>query len=244
MRRDITIAKVSWNIIDVVKVFLIVIILPLIVFGVIIVLSRTGVLPEFVRQTLRNNSEAVGMIYAVLALVSEITAIIWLVKKYSLSLSDLGFRKFNTFKALGYILISLVFFSAILVLVFWFIKIFVPSIDLNQAQKNGFEFGKAGVGLWLSFIITVVITPVIEEIFFRGITLPATIKKWGWLAGIVSTSLLFGVLHAQANVIIYTFILGLILSVFYIRLKSIVPGIILHAINNAIAFAVLAGLIK
>ncbi len=244
MRKDIFIAKVNWNIVDVIKVFLIVIILPLITFGLIIFLSRTGFLPDFMRQTLRNNSEVVGMIYAVLALIAEVTAILWLIKKYSLSFGDLGLKKFNPLKAIGYILLALVFFTVMLILVFWFIKIFVPSIDLNQAQENGFEFGKTGVGLWLSFTITVIITPIIEEIFFRGIALPATIKKWGWLVGAFSTSMLFGILHAQANVIIYTFILGLILSFLYIRLKSIIPGIILHAINNALAFAVLAGLIK
>ena len=87
--------------------------------------------------------------------------------------------------------------------------------------------------------MTVIIAPVIEEIYFRGLMLPAVTKRFGWGMGVIISSSLFAVLHMQANVMVYTFILGVFLCFMYIRLKSIIPGILLHAINNSIAFAAL-----
>jgi membrane protease YdiL (CAAX protease family) len=120
----------------------------------------------------------------------------------------------------------------------------LPFINTTQSQDSALIFGKKGPGLALGFILTVVIAPIVEELYFRGLVLPAFTKKYGWVAGVLISSGVFAILHLQPNVIIYTFVLGLVLSFFYIRLKSIIPGIIFHMINNFVAFSVLAGLIK
>lgn len=234
----------KWNLIDIVKIILIVALLPLLIFVIVIIFSRLGLLPDSIRLQIRNSSQLIMVSYYILTLMSELLAIGWLKTKYSLSIQDIGLRKFNIYKGIGYIALALIFFLISLALVFLVITVLIPGFNTNQQQTNGFEFGKVGVGLWISFFVTVIITPIIEEVFFRGVFLPVLSKKLGIVLGVLSTSLLFGVLHAQANVIIYTFILGIILSIMYLRLKSIIPGIFLHSLNNALAFAVLAGFIK
>lgn len=244
IKKDIFIANVKWNILDVAKVFSIVLLLPIVFFIIFILASKIGILPSSLVNTLKNNDQISVMIYTFLTLLSEVFAIYWLLKKYTLSMADLGFRRFNFWQAIRYIIVAFSIFIILLFLTLWIITVLLPNINLNQSQQNGFEFGKSGAGLWISFFITVVFTPAVEEIFFRVLMLSAITKKWGLGFGVIFSSLVFGLLHVQTNVIIYTFILGVILSIMYFRLRSIIPGIILHCINNAFAFAVLAGIIK
>jgi hypothetical protein len=70
---------------------------------------------------------------------------------------------------------------------------------------------------------------------------PALAKRTGLVWGAIFSSALFGLAHGQANLFVYTMILGLVLCFIYVRTKSIVPGIILHMLNNFLAFIVLAG---
>lgn len=244
MRKDITIAKVPWGVRDVLKLLILTFLIPSVFFILLIVLSRFGVLPESFREAIKNEDTLVTSILSGVTVLTEVGLMIWLLKKYKLKISDLGIRKFLVLKAIGYILGGIVLFLLLVSIAFVLVVMIAPSIDPNQSQDVGFEFGKIGWGLWVSFAFTVIVIPIIEELYFRGIIFPAITKRFGWIIGIAGSSMVFAVLHGQYNVMIYTFILGCVLCVMYIRLKSILPGIIFHIINNAVAFSLIAGLIK
>ena len=244
MRKDIAIAKVPLGVKDVFKLLIFTFLIPALVFVVMILLARIGVLPEALRQAIRENEAVSSSILSAVTISTEIGLIFWLLRKYKLRLSDIGLRKFSVLKAVAYLLGSIVFFLILVSLAFVLVVMLLPSVDVNQAQEAGFEFGKFGWGLWVSFAFTVLVVPIIEEMYFRGIILPAFAKRFGWIVGVFGSSTIFALLHGQYNVMIYTFILGCILCVMYIKLKSIVPGIAFHVLNNAIAFSLIAGLIK
>lgn len=244
MRKDITIAKVPWGVKDVLKILLFTFLIPILAYAVLILLSRFGIFPEGIRQSIKNDDPIISSVFSAIMIITEIGLITWLLKKYKLKISDIGIRKFPILKAVGYLLGGIVLFLLLVSIAFALIVVLVPSLDVNQSQDVGFEFGKLGWGLWVSFVFTVVVVPIIEELYFRGIILPAVTKRFGWIIGIAGSSMIFALLHGQYNVMIYTFILGCVLSVMYIRLKSIVPGIFLHILNNAIAFILIAGIIK
>lgn len=244
MRKDITIAKVQWGVKDVLKILLLTFLIPILAYAVLILLSRFGILPEGIRQSIKNDDPIISSVFSAIMIITEIGLITWLLKKYKLKISDIGIRKFPILKAVGYLLGGIVLFLLLVSIAFTLIVVLVPSLDVNQSQDVGFEFGKLGWGLWVSFAFTVVVVPIIEELYFRGIILPAVTKRFGWIIGIAGSSMIFALLHGQYNVMIYTFVLGCVLSVMYIRLKSIVPGIFLHILNNAIAFILIAGIIK
>jgi uncharacterized protein len=51
---------------------------------------------------------------------------------------------------------------------------------------------------WIPYALAVaVISPFCEELFFRGLTMRALAKKWGPMAGIVISGLLFGITHFE-----------------------------------------------
>ncbi len=244
MRRDIIIAKVPWGLRDVAKIMLLSIILPFGILLMVVGLSHFGILGQSVRTAIKNNDLVLDTIFVIISLLVELGLLWWLLHKYNAKLSDLGLKKFTIWKGVLYILGGFILFAVLVAIAFVLVSILAPSVDIDQAQDVGFEFGRAGIGLWVSFFVTVICAPIIEELYFRGLLLPTLTKRFGWTVGIIGSSTFFAILHGQTNVIIYTFILGCILSVFYIRLKSIIPGIALHMINNALAFIVIAGLIK
>lgn len=83
------------------------------------------------------------------------------------------------------------------------------------------------------------LAPLAEEIVFRGAVLRALLGCFGekkhWIA-IVLSALIFGFIHFNIAQGVHAFIIGLLLGWMYYRTGSLVPGIILHWINNTIAY--------
>lgn len=156
-------------------------------------------------------------------------------RKYRTGFKSLGWRPVNIGRAILYLVGVLLFFifasAAVLALVSWL----VPGFNADQAQNNDF-IGAAAGHQSLALIALVLLPPVLEETIFRGFMFPAMAKKWGVIPGALVSSAVFGIAHFQANISIYTFLLGLLLCFMYVRLKSIVPGVLLHMLNNYLAF--------
>ncbi len=90
-----------------------------------------------------------------------------------------------------------------------------------------------------AIISLIVVAPILEEIICRGVILEALRRKGGVVLALIVSSLFFALLHAHITLVLNSFIMGLLLGYFYIRTKSIIVPIILHAINNALAYILL-----
>ena len=82
------------------------------------------------------------------------------------------------------------------------------------------------------FIVGAILAPLVEEIFFRGFLFQGFRAKYGWVAGMLVSSVIFGIAHLDPASLIPTFILGCLLSYLYQRSNSIWPGVILHTLIN------------
>jgi membrane protease YdiL (CAAX protease family) len=78
------------------------------------------------------------------------------------------------------------------------------------------------------------LAPIIEEFFFRGIILQKWAVKWGVRAGILTSSLLFAILHFRFDVI-PLFITGILFSILYFKTRSLITSMLLHFFYNTIA---------
>ncbi len=87
----------------------------------------------------------------------------------------------------------------------------------------------------LSIIALAVVTPVAEEIFFRGFVLRGFVNRWGVAPGIFLSAVVFAGLHFQPSIIVPVFITGLLLGSLYWHTGSIWPGVGVHAAQNLIA---------
>lgn len=97
----------------------------------------------------------------------------------------------------------------------------------------------------LLFIAVVVVASVCEELFFRGFLLEGLRHTFLGAGGsVVLTALLWSVVHVQYNAfgMASIFLIGIFLGLVRLRSGSTILAMVLHALNNAVAFFVLAHL--
>lgn len=91
----------------------------------------------------------------------------------------------------------------------------------------------------LGYVAIGIFAPLAEEFVFRGAILRRLLSVLGdkkhWIA-ILLSALLFGAVHANSAQFVHAALLGLLLGWMYYRTDSIVPGVVLHWVNNTIAF--------
>ncbi len=185
-----------------------------------------------------DNITASFVLYLIQVLVG--LGLVWVyARKYHVSWQALGWRRVSVWRTLGYIVAIFIGFIALATLALYLAQKLVPGFDANQAQTNDFT-KSAGQGRSLALIALVLLPPIFEETIFRGFIFPAFAKRTGVFGGALISSVLFGLAHGQANLFVYTSILGLLLCFLYLRTRSIVPGILVHMINNYLAFLAIA----
>lgn len=85
--------------------------------------------------------------------------------------------------------------------------------------------------------LVVVVVPIGEELFFRGLTYGALRRILTRPLAILASAAFFAVAHLQFVEFLPIFILGVILAYLYDFTGSLVPGMIAHAVNNLGALA-------
>lgn len=98
---------------------------------------------------------------------------------------------------------------------------------------------------WITFIIgfisAAIISPIYEEIFYRGFLYKWIRLKWGVRAGLVLSSVIFMLVHIPTyNTLPVVFIGGLIFAWAYEKSGSVVPSMIIHGTFNGIAVTLTA----
>lgn len=91
----------------------------------------------------------------------------------------------------------------------------------------------------LGYMAVGLLVPLAEELVFRGAVLRVLLgvcsRRRHWVA-IVISALVFAVVHGNLAQGAHAFILGLLLGWLYYRSGSIVPGVVVHWVNNTTAF--------
>jgi membrane protease YdiL (CAAX protease family) len=93
------------------------------------------------------------------------------------------------------------------------------------------EVNKDPVRIVLYLIMISVSPALVEEFVFRGVIL-GSLRKFGNFFAIISSSILFGVVHSNAVQIPFAFVVGLILGMILVETNSMLPGILIHFLNN------------
>lgn len=89
----------------------------------------------------------------------------------------------------------------------------------------------AGIG---GLISTVIISPICEELLFRGVFLNRLKLIVPTSFAILISSILFGMLHSYGS-IISAFVFGVCMCIIYLKTKNVLTCILAHFINNLLA---------
>lgn len=94
---------------------------------------------------------------------------------------------------------------------------YIPSNSLNVLVLN---FG------------AIVLAPFIEELIFRGILLKGLLQKMTTKYAILTSTIIFSLIHINPYQLIGAFLLGILFAFVYYRTKSLGYSIVLHSIAN------------
>ncbi len=91
---------------------------------------------------------------------------------------------------------------------------------------------------FLIILTTIIVAPIVEELLFRGFLQKVLEESWEDITkAILVTSLFFALVHLNPYWIVQIYLLGMLLGYLSWRTNSIIPGIILHGLNNGFAVA-------
>ncbi len=141
------------------------------------------------------------------------------------ALSQLGFRRFRP-SALGWMLVAI---AAYLAFAIGYTAAFGEPHQKDIAE----DLGPTAVQV----LLIAIVAPVCEETCFRGFLFGGLRERLPRLAAALISALIFGGLHATTGIsaVPPLIFFGFVLALLYERTGSIVPGILLHVLNNSVA---------
>lgn len=90
--------------------------------------------------------------------------------------------------------------------------------------------------LWLGCVFYGILSPVVEEIVFRGISYNALKRFVAEKAAILWSALLFGAFHGNVVQMTYASIMGVVLSLVYQKYQNLLAPILLHGAANVAVY--------
>jgi ABC-2 type transport system permease protein/sodium transport system permease protein len=137
--------------------------------------------------------------------------------------------------------VGLLVFELTVLGLMWEITSISPQLKEAIAKKAA-ELNALPIGLVIAALA--VVPAVAEEVFFRGYLLQALEHRWGATASILATATAFALFHTfgVSGLTIERFLpsllLGAVLGLVARNSGSVWPGVILHALNNAVLLLV------
>lgn len=235
--------NIRWNSLDsLISVIFLIAILIGIYFGSQKLLS---ILNE--KQLINLNISNIGnlsfsIFYAIQTLL--MLGVVWFFAIYwrGASIKDLGFRYYSILKTIWYTFISLLFIFLISFLYILALKsifgIEAPPSKIDELVAN------RNISSNILIIVTAVVAPFCEEVYFRGFLYPAFRKNFGVTAALFLSSFLFSLAHLELYSFIPIMVIGWLLAYMYEKTKSIFTVIFLHSVYNLILISILLGKIN
>ncbi len=91
--------------------------------------------------------------------------------------------------------------------------------------------------VWGSLAALVVVAPLTEEFLFRGLILRGFLRCYGARKAILASALLFGAFHLNPWQFLPATVVGVLFGWWFSQLRSLVPGIVGHALFNGVPWA-------
>ncbi|MHA2621278.1 MAG: ABC transporter permease subunit [bacterium JZ-2024 1] len=105
-----------------------------------------------------------------------------------------------------------------------------PATDFNEKLVELIR----SLGSLVAFVTLAVLPSVFEELLFRGLLVNAFIRDWGLAFGLVLSSVLFGLMHAESLFrILQTTFLGVLMAYVFLRCGSLLASMLVHLMVNS-----------
>jgi len=150
---------------------------------------------------------------------------IWQREKADYSMEELPFPQ----KMWLYLLGMVPGFMAIMLLLMIPLDLF---FDIPNDTPSSVEMFVTTQEPWIVFFCVVIIAPIFEEIFFRGVLLNRLRTITSVKRAIIISSAVFGLIHAPTLSVLSAIVFGLIIGFVYVKCNSLRVTMLVHAANN------------
>jgi CAAX protease family protein len=141
------------------------------------------------------------------------------------ALKRLGVQRFDS-SAFAWMGVALAVYLA-------FAALYATVVGAPEQEDIAEQFGPMPIQI----LLIVFGAGVSEELCFRGMLFGGLRERWPSLSAAFLSAVIFGVLHAFTGIsaVPVLIVFGLIMALLYEKTGSIVPGILLHMLNNSVA---------
>ncbi|MFC4076490.1 CPBP family intramembrane glutamic endopeptidase [Salinithrix halophila] len=219
----------SWKPITAVLVLTFFIVTPVIEIGLF----------HYLRNLTKNDLYAGTGTGAVMAVVFTLAVYVLCIRPYGLSWKAVGFRRFHR-SVWKWIFLGSIFLVAVAALIMTAVEVLGFSYD--NARADSIQNNRSIIGIFVALISAAVISPLYEEIVYRGVFYAFFRTRFGILMGLSINAAIFSLAHIPLyHLLPLTFIGGVVFGWLYERSGSIVPPMLAHGLSNLI-FVVLSAL--
>jgi len=145
---------------------------------------------------------------------------------------EMGVYFVNPFRFITFAL----FGSALNVFVSVTISILPLPAEMLESLDSQFSTLYTNAPLAVQIFTVAVVTPIVEELIFRGIGMTRLSPVVGSAGAAVITSLVFGFAHGTVAAVLYACVMGAVFAAMYVRYNSVLPSIAAHAFFNLASF--------
>ena len=114
-------------------------------------------------------------------------------------------------------------------------SISLPLMDVSSGSSNPLVF-------LVEMFSAIIIAPISEELFFRGVLFNRLKISRGFVFGLVVSSVIFGLCHFNypdhISHILYTCIMGMSLCILYSRTDNLLLNMVVHSVYNLTSYLI------
>ena len=182
--------------------------------------TDTAEITRMITEKILEQSMTMTLISGILALLTY--WIVFLVRKKKFA-QEVNLRKIPAKGILAVLLMGITFNIVISTLL---ATIPFPDTWMQNYQQNSSVL--TGGNEVISFLATVFMAPVLEEIVFRGLIYDRLKKGMPAVVAAIISSLAFGLMHGTIIWMMYAFVLGVVLVIVFERFHSLLANMLLH----------------
>lgn len=115
-------------------------------------------------------------------------------------------------------------------------NIIITLFSIDSAKYDNVEAIQYSVPIWLGLILYGVISPIVEEVIFRGLTYNRMKHYFNLGVSVVVSAILFGGFHANLPQVIYGIAMGVLITLCYEWVQGFGAPLLFHMSANVFVF--------
>ncbi|MDL4839878.1 CPBP family intramembrane glutamic endopeptidase [Aquibacillus rhizosphaerae] len=194
-------------------------------------------LKDYLATLFQNDLYSGTLIGLIMSMIFMLGVYVFAIMPNNLSWKEVGLRRFSSsyWKAIiGWTIVLIVISIAMVV-----VMEDLLGVGPNSTKTDSLQSSVTLLNFFIGFISAAIISPVYEEIFYRGFLYRFIRSKYGIAVGMLSSSFIFMIIHIPTfNTLPVNFVSGLIFAWTYEKSGSVFPAMIIHGLFNGIAVIV------